>query len=182
MKQSIEKAMAELNMGREELSSALGMSRPYITKMLTRPQSEKTQSKVVKMIDDLMHSVDGMRQLGGAFRDNSIATNDAEKAMKELSQALEYKDQLLAKNVDEYKNLSATINERDRDIKLKEIAIRDLEEIVLDGTKDKTNSERSIKSLSIENEMLNRKNKDLNIAYMVVCVILTALVVWGFYV
>ena len=28
MKQSVEKAMADLNMGREELSSALGMSRP----------------------------------------------------------------------------------------------------------------------------------------------------------
>ena len=53
MKKSIEKAMAELKMGREELSSALGMSRPYITKMLTRPQSEKTQAKVIGMIDDL---------------------------------------------------------------------------------------------------------------------------------
>ena len=56
MKGSIEKAMAELNMGREELSSALGMSRPYITKMLTRPQSEKTQAKVIGMIDELMQS------------------------------------------------------------------------------------------------------------------------------
>ena len=54
MKQSIEKAMAELKMGREELSSALGMSRPYITKMLTRPQSEKTQAKVIGVIDKLI--------------------------------------------------------------------------------------------------------------------------------
>lgn len=54
MKESIEKAMAELKLNRHELSSALGMSRPYITKMLTCPQSEKTQAKVVKMIDGLI--------------------------------------------------------------------------------------------------------------------------------
>ena len=113
MKQSIEKAMAELKMSREELSSALGMSHPYITKMLTCPQSEKTQAKVVKMIDGLikdknMKSMSCLEITGVSVDCGKI--QEQQKIIKELNQALEYKDQLLAKNEDDLHKQTNRVN------------------------------------------------------------------------
>ena len=185
MKKSIEKAMAELKLNRHELSSALGMSRPYITKMLTCPQSEKTQARVVKMIDELMQS-------GGA---KNIPIPDSaekfllkgiidarDKTIKELNQALEYKDQLLAKNKDD---LTKTLGEN---VKLEKICLhrtsecRDLKlEISLNaGLIQDLNNE--IERLSKENVALKRESKDIQIHHAIVCVILILLVAWGFYV
>ena len=185
MKQSIEKAMAELNMGREELSSALGMSRPYITKMLTRPQSEKTQAEVIWMIDELMQS-------GGA---KNIPIPDStekfllkgivdarDKTIKDLNQALEYKDQLLAKNEDDLHKATNRANSYKEDnSKLKE----NIDYLVASNNEKDAELlayEKLTTDLSNQVEILKRKNEDINIYYSIVCVILTALVVWGFYV
>ena len=199
MKQSIEKAMAELKLNRHELSSALGMSRPYITKMLTCPQSEKTQVRVVKMIDELMQS-------GGA---KNIPIPDSaekfllkgiidarDKTIKELNQALEYKDQLLAKNEDEFQKKSKELRECKCDflelsktvagyqdenselslmISVKQKSIEDKISELLDCKTENL-------TLSNQVEYLKRENKDIQVHHAIVCVILTALVVWGFYV
>lgn len=189
MKQSIEKAMAELKMGREELSSALGMSRPYITKMLTRPQSEKTQNKVVGMIDELMQS-------GGAknIPIPDIAEKlllraiieERDKTIKDLNQALEYKDQLLAKYQDDLQKQTNQSSDYINDnLKLSE-KIQELRShnhsITSRKNSERMQFEKLTTELSNQVEILKRKNKDINICYSIVCVILTALVVWGFYV
>ena len=119
MKKSIEKAMAELKLNRHELSSALGMSRPYITKMLTCPQSEKTQARVVKMIDELikdknMKSMSCLEITGVSVDCEKI--QEQQKTIKELNQALEYKDQLLARNEDEFQKKSKELRECKCDI------------------------------------------------------------------
>lgn len=199
MIENIEKAMAELKLNRHELSSALGMSRPYITKMLTCPQSEKTQARVVKMIDELMQS-------GGA---KNIPIPDSaekfllkgiidarDKTIKELNQALEYKDQLLAKNEDEFQKKSKELRECKCDflelsktvagyqdenselrlmISVKQKSIEDKSSELLDFKNQK-------RSLQAELKALKRENKDIQIHHAIVCVILIILVAWGFYV
>ena len=185
MKKSIEKAMAGLNMGREELSSALGMSRPYITKMLTCPQSEKTQARVVKMIDGLMQS-------GGA---KNIPIPDStekfllkgiidarDKTIKELNQALEYKDQLLARNEDDLHKQTSRVNAyKDENSKLGE----KIDCLVASSNKKDAEllaCEKLTTRISNQVEILKRQNKDINICYSIAYVILAALVAWGFYV
>ena len=164
MKKSIEKAMAELKIGREELSSALGMSRPYITKMLTRPQSEKTQAKVVKMIDDLYLKP---KSIGKLTVDLSIDPKFKEEIDKvgiennQLKKELDHKNQVLDKRNDLFKDMEYEVNSLNNTIS----SLRE----VLNG-------------LNLENSTLESKNKDINTCYAIVCVILTALVVWGFYV
>ncbi len=185
MKKSIEKAMADLKLNRHELSSALGMSRPYITKMPTCPQSEKTQTRVVKMIDELiksknMKSMSCLEITGVSVYCEKI--QEQQKTIKELNQALEYKDQLLAKNEDD---LTKTLGEN---VKLEKICLhrtsecRDLKlEISLNaGLIQDLNNE--IERLSKENVALKRENKDIQIHHAIVCVILILLVAWGFYV
>ena len=171
MKKSIEKAMAELKMGREELSSALGMSRPYITKMLTRPQSEKTQAKVIGMIDDLYLKP---KSIGKLTVDLSIDPKfkeeidkvgiEIEKVVNEnnqLKKELDHKNQVLDKCNDLFKDMEYEVNSLNNTVS----SLRE----VLNG-------------LNLENSTLESKNKNINICYSIVCVILTALVVWGFYV
>lgn len=51
--EKIKQAMSDFGLGREELSRKLGYSDPYITKMLTLPQSEKVKKKVSEKIDNL---------------------------------------------------------------------------------------------------------------------------------
>lgn len=185
MKKSIEKAMAELNLNRHELSSALGMSRPYITKMLTCPQSEKTQARVVKMIDELMQSGGAKNipipECAEEFLLRSIV-DARDKTIKELNQALEYKDQLLAKNEDElekthrengklekiYLHRTSECGDLKLEISLNAGLIRDLN--------------NGIERLSKENSTLKRENKDIQVHHAIVCVILIILVAWGFYV
>lgn len=199
MKQSIEKAMADLKMGREELSSALGMSRPYITKMLTCPQSKKTQVRVVKMIDELMQS-------GGA---KNIPIPDSaekfllkgiidarDKTIKELNQALEYKDQLLAKNEDEFQKKSKELREckcdilelsktvagyQDDNSKLS-LKISTQQKSIEDKASELLDCKTENSTLSNQVKYLKRENKDLQIHHAIVCVILIILVAWGFYV
>lgn len=188
MKQSIEKAMAELNMGREELSSALGMSRPYITKMLPRPQSEKTQNKVVGMIDELMQS-GGVKQAPIASFDESelldAISSDKDKTIKELNQALEYKDQLLAKYQDDLQKQTNQSNDYINDnLKLSEKvhALRSHNHSITSRkNSERMQFEKLTADLSNQVEILKRKNEDIN-TDSIVCVILTVLVVWGFYV
>ena len=207
MKGSIEKAMAELKIGREELSSALGMSRPYITKMLTRPQSEKTQAKVIGMIDKLIKSknavlIDESKQneIDEFIRkteediaiERGIANNNAkislekEKTIKDLNQALEYKDQLLAKYQDDLQKQTNQSSDYINDnLKLSE-KIQELRShnhsITSRKNSERMQFEKLTTELSNQVEILKRKNKDINICYSIVCVILTALVVRGFYV
>ena len=196
MKESIEKAMADLKMGREELSSVLGMSRPYITKMLTCPQSEKTQAKVIKMIDDLIESVNVVRQLRDAVSSSPIIIDERDKAIKELNQALEYKDQLLARGEDDFQKKSKELRECKCDIlelsktvasyqdenselslmiSVKQKSIEDKASELLDCKTENLN-------LSNQVEYLKRENKDIQIHHAIVCVILIILVAWGFYV
>lgn len=190
MKKSIEKAMADLNMGREELSSALGMSRPYITKMLTRPQSEKTQAKVIGMIGELMQSgVDVKHVPISACTEKSMlgaVINERDKTINELNQALEYKDQLLAKNEDDLQKQTNQSNDYINDnLKLSE-KIHELRShnhsITSRKNSERMQFEKLTADLSNQVEILKRKNKEINTCYAIVCVILTALVVWGFYV
>lgn len=186
MKQSIEKAMAELNMGREELSSALGMSRPYITKMLTRPQSEKTQNKVVGMIDELMQSgVDVKHVPISACAEKSMlgaAINEKDKTIKELNQALEYKDQLLAKYQDDLHKATNQANSYKEDNSKLSLKISTQQKSIEDKVSELLSCKMENSNLHNQVEILKRKNEDINIFYSIVCVILTVLVVWGFYV
>ena len=182
MKQSIEKAMAELKMGREELSSALGMSRPYITKMLTRPQSEKTQAKVVKMIDELIESVNVVRQLRDAVSNSQIFIDERDKAIKELNQALEYKDQLLAKNEDDLHNQTNRVNAYKEDNSKLSLKIYAQQKSIEDKSSELLDCKMDNSNIRTELKALKRENKDIQIHHAIVCVILTALVVWGFYV
>lgn len=164
MKQSIEKAMAELKMGREELSSALGMSRPYITKMLTRPQSEKTQAKVIGMIDDLYLKPKSIGKLTVDLSIDPKFKEEIEKVVNEnnqLKKELDHKNQVLDKRNDLFKDMECEVNSLNNTIS----SMRE----VLNG-------------LKLKNSTLESKNKDINTCYAIVCVILTALVVWGFYV
>ena len=185
MKQSIEKAMAELNLNRHELSSALGMSRPYITKMLTWPQSEKTQARVVKMIDELMQS-------GGA---KNIPIPDSaekfllkgiidarDKTIKELNQALEYKDQLLAKNEDDLHKQTNRVNAYKDDNSKLSLKISTQQKSIEDKSSELLDCKTENFTLSNQVEYLKRENKDLQIHHAIVCVILIILVAWGFYV
>lgn len=55
-REKIIQAMSDFGLGREELSRKLGYSDPYITKMLTLPQSEKVKKKVGEKIDNLYQS------------------------------------------------------------------------------------------------------------------------------
>ena len=199
MIENIEKAMAELKLNRHELSSALGMSRPYITKMLTCPQSEKTQARVVKIIDELMQS-------GGAknipipdsaekFLLNGII-DARDKTIKELNQVLEYKDQLLARGEDEFQKKSKELREckcdflelsktvasyQDENSKLslkistQQKSIEDKASELLDCKMDNSNIRTELKALK-------RENKDIQVHHAIVCVILIILVAWGFYV
>lgn len=185
MKQSIEKAMAELKLNRHELSSALGMSRPYITKMLTCPQSEKTQARVVKMIDELMQS-------GGAknipipdsaekFLLKGII-DERDKAIKELNQALEYKDQLLAKNEDDLHKQTNRVNAYKDDNSKLSLKISTQQKSIEDKSSELLDCKTENFTLSNQVEYLKRENKDIQIHHAIVCVILTILVAWGFYV
>lgn len=185
MKESIEKAMADLKLNRHELSSALGMSRPYITKMLTCPQSEKTQARVVKMIDGLikdknMKSMSCLEITGVSVDCEKI--QEQQKTIKELSQALEYKDQLLAKNEDDLHNQTNRVNAYKEDnsklslkISAQQKSIEDKSSELLDCKMDNSNIRTELKALK-------RENKDLQVHHAIVCVILIILVAWGFYV
>ena len=199
MKKSIEKAMAELKLNRHELSSALGMSRPYITKMLTCQQSEKTQAKVIKMIDELiknknMKSMSCLEITGVSVDCEKI--QEQQKTIKELNQALEYKDQLLAKNEDEFQKKSKELHECKCDIlELSKTVVSDQAENselrLMISVKQKSIEDKASELLDCKTENLNlsnqveylkRENKDLQIHHAIVCVILIILVAWGFYV
>ena len=182
MKQSIEKAMAELNLNRHELSSALGMSRPYITKMLTCPQSEKTQARVVKMIDDLIESVNVVRQLRDAVSNSPIIIDERDKAIKELNQALEYKDQLLARNEDDLHKQTSRVNAYKDDNSKLSLKIYTQQKSIEDEASELLDFKNQKRSLQAELKALKRENKDIQIHHAIVCVILTILVAWGFYV
>ena len=185
MKKSIEKAMADLKLNRHELSSALGMSRPYITKMLTCPQSEKAQARVVKMIDELiknknMKSMSCLEITGVSVDCEKI--QEQQKTIKELNQALEYKDQLLARGEDELKK---THRENGKLEKIYLHRTSECEDIKLEislnaGLIQDLNN--GIERLSKENLTLKRENKDIQVHHAIVCVILIILVAWGFYV
>ena len=182
MKQSIEKAMAELNLNRHELSSALGMSRPYITKMLTCPQSEKTQARVVKMIDDLIESVNVVRQLRDAVSNSPIIIDERDKAIKELNQALEYKDQLLARNEDDLHKQTSRVNAYKDDNSKLSLKISTQQKSIEDKASELLDCKTENSTLSNQVKYLKRENKDLQIHHAIVCVILILLVAWGFYV
>ena len=182
MKQSIEKAMAELNLNRHELSSALGMSRPYITKMLTCPQSEKTQARVVKMIDDLIESVNVVRQLRDAVSNSPIIIDERDKAIKELNQALEYKDQLLARNEDDLHKQTSRVNAYKDDNSKLSLKISTQQKSIEDKASELLDCKTENSTLSNQVKYHKRENKDLQIHHAIVCVILILLVAWGFYV
>ena len=199
MKKSIEKAMAELKLNRHELSSALGMSRPYITKMLTCPQSEKTQARVVKMIDELiknknMKSMSCLEITGVSVDCEKI--QEQQKTIKELNQALEYKDQLLARNEDDFQKKSKELREckcdilelsktvvsyqaENSELRLK---ISVTQKSIEDKARELLDCKIENSTLSNQVKYLKRENKDLQIHYAIVCVILIILVAWGFYV
>ena len=182
MKQSIEKAMAELKLNRHESSSALGMLRPYITKMLTCPQSEKTQARVVKMIDDLIESVNVVRQLCDAVSSSPIIIDERDKAIKELNQALEYKDQLLAKNEDDLHKQTNRVNAYKDDNSKLSLKISTQQKSIEDKASELLDCKTENFTLSNQVKYLKRENKDLQIHHAIVCVILILLVAWGFYV
>ena len=185
MIENIEKAMAELNLNRHELSSALGMSRPYITKMLTCPQSEKTQARVVKMIDELikgenMKSMSCLEITGVSVDCEKI--QEQQKTIKELNQALEYKDQLLAKNEDDLHKQTNRVNAYKDDNSKLSLKIYTQQKSIEDKDSELLDCKTENFTLSSQVEYLKRENKDIQIHHAIVCVILTILVAWGFYV
>ena len=185
MKKSIEKAMAELKLNRHELSSALGMSRPYITKMPTCPQSEKTQARVVKMIDELikdknMKSMSCQEITGVSVDCEKI--QEQQKTIKELNQALEYKDQLLARNEDDLHKQTNRVNAYKDDNSKLSLKISTQQKSIEDKSSELLDCKTENFTLSNQVEYLKRENKDLQIHHAIICVILIILVAWGFYV
>ena len=166
MKQSIEKAMTELKMGREELSCMLGFSRQYITKMLTRPQSEKTQNKVIGMIDDLVKNKNMMSM--SCLEIKGVSIDERDKVIKELNQALEYKDQLLARNEDDLHKQANRANVcKENNLKLGEQIIHQ-RLVISRQTTERIEIEKLNSELSDKIEVLKRKNKEMDNTYMVV--------------
>ena len=185
MKQSIEKAMAELKLNRHELSSTLGMSRPYITKMLTRPQSEKTQARVIKMIGELIKNKNmksmSCQEITGVSVDCE-KIQEQQKTIKELNQALEYKDQLLAKNEDDLHKQTNRVNAYKEDNSELCLKIYTQQKSIEDKASELLDCKTENLTLSNQVEYLKRENKDIQIHHAIVCVILIILVAWGFYV
>ena len=184
MKKSIEKAMAELKLNRHELSSALGMSRPYITKMLTCPQSEKTQAKVIKMIDELiknknMKSMSCLELTGVSVDCEKI--QEQQKTIKELNQALEYKDQLLAKNEDDLHKQTNRVNAYKEDNSKLSLKIYTQQKSIEDKASELLDCKTENFTLSNQVKYLKRERNDAQIHHAIVCVILILSVAWGFY-
>ena len=121
---------------------------------------------------------------------------EQQKTIKELNQALEYKDQLLARNEDEFQKKSKELREckcdflelsktvasyQDENSKLslkistQQKSIEDKASELLDCKMDNSNIRTELKALK-------RENKDIQVHHAIVCVILTILVAWGFYV
>ena len=185
MKQSIEKAMAELKLNRHELSSALGMSRPYITKMPTRPQSGKTQARVIGMIDGLiknknMKSMSCLEITGVSVDCEKI--QEQQKTIKELNQALEYKDQLLAKNEDDLHKQTNRVNAYKEDNSKLSLEISVKQKSIEDKDSELLGCKTENFNLSNQVKYLKRERNDAQIHHAIVCVILILLVAWGFYV
>ena len=109
-------------------------------------------------------------------------SKNSKKTIKELNQALEYKDQLLAKNEDDLHKATNRANSYKEDnSKLKE----NIDYLVASNNEKDAEllaCEKLTADLSNQVEILKHKNEDINTCYAIVCVILTALVVWGFYV
>ena len=132
--------------------------------MLTCPQSGKTQTKVIKMIDDLYLKP---KSIGKLTVDLSIYPKfkeEIEKVVNEnnqLKKELDHKNQVLDKRNDLFKDMEYEVNSLNNTVS----SLRE----VLNG-------------LKLENSTLESKNKDINTCYAIVCVILILLVAWGFYV
>lgn len=112
--EKIKQAMSDFGLNREELSMKLGYSAPYITKMLTLPQSEKVKKKVVEKIDnlyqskksigtlvvDLEQSPEFKKVIAGTKTEIEKVAEENEKLKKEL----DHKNQVLDKRNDLFKN------------------------------------------------------------------------------
>lgn len=168
----IKKAMSDFGLGREELSRKLGYSDPYITKMLTLPQSEKVKKKVSEKIELLYVNQD-------IESDASIQVAAIQKENEQLKKELDHKNQVLDKRNDFFKDaeyeiasLNKTIESLQIVLNEKTTEINDLSkcvdglqsilgcEVVAATDKKITELENLNKQLGID---LSKRNKDVNL-------------------
>lgn len=105
MKEKINQALTDFKFNKEQLSVAIGMSKPYISKMLTLPQSKATQKKVIGLIDKLYintdsfnkQSIDNLKDENQSLKNTN---NDLNSELNSLRKTLEHKDQVLDKRND----------------------------------------------------------------------------------
>ena len=131
--------------------------------MLTCPQSGKTQTKVIKMIDDLYLKPKSIGKLTVDLSIDPKFKEEIEKVVNEnnqLKKELDHKNQVLDKRNDLFKDMEYEVNSLNNTVS----SLRE----VLNG-------------LKLENSTLESKNTAINTCSAIVCVILTVLVVWGFY-
>lgn len=196
----IKQAMSDFGLNREELSMKLGYSAPYITKMLTLPQSEKVKKKVVEKIDNLYQPKQSIGKLVVDLEQSPefkkvIAETKAEiekvaEENKQLEKELEHKNQVLDKRNDllkdaEYeitclndtiKNMQIVLNERTDEIDGLSDHIDSLQNILNERMVEVVDKriaelERLNKQLGID---LSKRNKDvrlLNFGCVVLCLI-----------
>ena len=116
------------------------------------------------MIDDLYLKPKSIGKLTVDLSIDPKFKEEIEKVVNEnnqLKKELDHKNQVLDKRNDLFKDMEYEVNSLNNTVS----SLRE----VLNG-------------LKLENSTLESKNKDINTCYAIVCVILTALVVWGFYV
>lgn len=180
-RKKIIQAMSDFGLGREELSRKLGYSDPYITKMLTLPQSEKVKKKVVEKIDNLYQSKKSIGTLVVDLEQSPefkkvIAETKAEikkvaEENEQLKKELDHKNQVLDKRNDLFKDaeyeiaslnktvesLQTVLNEKNEDIEGIKAAF---------GRVTKVGSNRIAELESLNKQLgidLSKRNKDVKL-------------------
>lgn len=129
MKEKINQALTYFKFNKEQLSIAIGMSKPYITKMLKNPQSEATQKKVIGLIDKLYignsdffnnQQIENFQvnQLRDEVHSLTNSNNNLNSELNSLRKTLDHKDQVLDKRNDMYEKLELKVADLERSIEV----------------------------------------------------------------
>ena len=107
---------------------------------------------------------------------------EQQKTIKELNQALEYKDQLLARNADDLHKQTNRVNAYKDDNSKLSLKIYTQQKSIEDKASELLDCKTENFTLSNQVKYLKRERNDAQIHHAIVCVILILLVAWGFYV
>lgn len=172
MIKKIHQAKKELGLNNSELSLKMGKSRPYITKMLNQPQSEKVQNKVIAELDKLLSEP----EIDDTFVSNlADELESKDKEILDLKKTIESKDLAISgliKHNDEAKKI------HDKDVKA--LADKDDQILLLEETNQHTTDElycfvNKYKQSESDVASLKSKIKRERIIILIVIAILTAL-------